>query len=46
MGSKDESERGLFVEKWIKGRDPSFVDWAQRYLDAADGKGDEDASLA
>ena len=46
MGEKDDKEHGLLIEKWTRGRDPSFIDWMERYLDAADGRGDEDASWA
>ena len=38
MGSKDDKEHGLLIEKWTRGRDPAFIDWMERYLDAADGR--------
>ena len=42
--SSTESQPRLIAAKFAGQRGPQFTEWSKDYLDAATGKGDEDAS--
>ena len=46
MSSKDDKTPKLIHEQFHGQRGPLFDQWALGYLDAAEGKGDDDASWA